>query len=99
MSPPQLARDAPVVDIAHPVKIDLPEIFRNNRNLARLDGLLRAISQRFDLDEPLFRQSRFHDSSTAVALSERQRVILFSNEKALLFQVMQHALARLKAVE
>ena len=71
MSPPQLARNAPVIDVGHPVQIDVAEVFRDNRNLASLDGLARAVRQRLDLDEPLLRQPRLDHRTAAVALSDR----------------------------
>ena len=55
MSPPKLARNAPVIDVRHPVQINLPEVFRDNRDLARLHRRLRPLRQRLDLDEPLLR--------------------------------------------
>ena len=99
MSPPQLARDAPVVDVVHPVQIDLAIIFRNDRDLAALHRFDGAVGQRLDLDEPLLGQARLDHRPAAIALAERERVILFSNQEALFLQIGHHALARFEAVE
>ncbi len=76
MSPPQLPRDAPVMDVVHPVQIHLPVVFRNDRDLAGLHRGNRLLRQRLDLDEPLRRKPRLDDRSRAVALTERNRVVL-----------------------
>ena len=99
MSPPQLPRDAPVVDVIHPVQVHLPVIVRNNGDLAAFhcgDGLLR---QRLDLDKPLRRKSRLNDRPRAVALAERNRVVFRAHEESLLGEVLHHALARRKALQ
>jgi hypothetical protein len=54
MSPPQLPRDAPVVNVVHPVQINRAVVLRDDRDFVCLDRLARAIGERFDLHEPLF---------------------------------------------
>ena len=70
VAPPQLARDAPVVDVVHPVEIDGLVILRRETNVAirnRSNGLVR---QRLNLEEPLHRKARFHHGSAALAFAD-----------------------------
>ena len=53
VSPPQLARDTPVIDVVHPVQINLPVILGDNRDLALLHRRDRMRGQGLDLHEPL----------------------------------------------
>jgi hypothetical protein len=53
MTPPQLPRDRPVVDVLHPVEVRRFPALRGDGDVTladRLDGRLR---ERLDLDEPL----------------------------------------------
>ncbi len=99
MPPPQLPRDAPIVDVMHPVQVNLFVVLRNNCDLAVFDGFRRLLCQWFDLDEPLRRKPRFHHSAAAVALPYRDGVILLTNQETLLTQVVEHALARFVAIQ
>jgi hypothetical protein len=99
MPPPQLARDAPVVDVVHPVQINLLVVFGNDRDLAALRRFDGAIGQRFDLDEPLLGKPRLDDGSAALALADRERVVFFADQESLLLQIFQHSRARRVAVE
>src|SRR5580704_19120178 len=81
MSPPQLARDAPVVDVVHPVQVNLFVVLRNDCDLAAFYGLNYFLRQRLNLDEPLLGQTRLDYGSAAVALAEGERVVFFGDEK------------------
>src|ERR1035437_10798372 len=69
MAPPELARDAPVVDVLHPLEVGLLVHLRRKAGVLLADGLFGLVSQRLNLDEPLCREARLHDplSSGAVA--------------------------------
>src|ERR1700688_4816388 len=99
MPPPQLARDAPVVDVIHPVQINLFVIFRDDGDLAALDGFDCFLRERLNSYEPLLGEARFDYGSAAVALAEGECVVFLGDEKSLLLQVRQHALPRFVAVE
>ena len=99
MSPPQLPRDAPIVDVAHPVEIDLLVIFRNNADFAVLHHLDAVFSQRLDLDEPLRGKPRLNHRAAAFAFAERNRVVFGSDEQSLRFQIFDDPLARFVAVQ
>src|SRR5260370_21486743 len=93
MPPPQLARDAPIVDVVHPVQVNLTIVLRRDGDLAALYDLNRALRQRLDLDEPLRRKSRLNDRAAAVALAESDGVIFFARQESLSFYIRHHALA------
>ncbi len=99
MSPPQLARDAPVVNVAHPLEIRFGVVLGDKLDLALLDGCDGAVGQRLDLDEPLRRQARLDDGLAAVALAERHNVIFRADQEAACLQICQNFLPRLEAVE
>src|SRR5579862_2824719 len=93
MPPPQLARDAPIVDVVHPVEINLSVIFRNDGDLAAFDGLDCFLRERLNFYEPLLGETRFDHGSATIAFTERERVIFFSDKKSLLLQIGEDALA------
>src|SRR5689334_20425883 len=93
VSPPQLPRDAPVVDVVHPIQINSAVIFRDNGDLARLDRRGSAVRHRPDLDEPLRGKPRLNDSAAAIALTECQRMIFFAYKKIPCRQIGQNSLA------
>ena len=53
VAPPQLARDAPVADVAHPVEVGLRPALGDELGLALLDRLDGRLGQRLHLHEPL----------------------------------------------
>ena len=62
VSPPELARDTPILDIGHPVAIDIFELGGDVSDLVILDSLEGRAGERLHLDEPLHREFRFdHD--------------------------------------
>ena len=99
MSPPQLAGDAPVVDVAHPLEIGLRPHLRNEPNLSRLDGADRGLGERADLHEPLRREVRLDDRVAALAVPEREPVGIGAQETILGGQAFHDLLARFEAVE
>src|ERR1022692_2825051 len=99
MSPPQLPRDAPVVNVAHPLEIGLGVILRHELDVAVLDYLDGAVGQRLNLDEPLRRKPWFDDGLAAVTLSQRDNIVLRTDQKAASLEIFQHLLSRLEAVQ
>src|SRR5947207_13986304 len=92
--PPQLSGNAPVMDVFHPVQINLLVIFRNDRDLAVFNDLRCPLRQRLDFDKPLRRKPRPDHRPAAVAFSQRNRVVFFSDKKSLRGQTLQHTLPR-----
>ncbi len=99
MAPPQLARDAPVIDVVHPVEINLAVIVGDDRDFAAFDSFSSAVSERLNLDEPLLGQTRLDNCPAAFALADRERIVFFGDQKSLFLQIGQHALARFEPIE
>ena len=99
VSPPELTRDAPVVDVVHPVEIHLAIVVGDDGDLVGFDGGDRLFGERLDFDEPLRREARLDDSSGAIALSERDGVVLRSDEEALRGEVFDHASTRCETIK
>ncbi len=83
----------------HPVQVNLFVVFRNNRDFAVLDGFGCALRERRNFDEPLRRQPWLDYRAAAIALSNRDGVILLADQEALFAQVFQHALASFIAIQ
>ena len=99
MAPPELARDAPVADVVHPLEVGLRSSSpgrTRSRRLDRGDGLL---GERLRFDEPLRGDERLDDGLAALALAEAERVVLDLDEQAERFEIGDDALAGLEAVE
>src|SRR5262249_8916138 len=99
MSPPELARDGPVVDVTHPVQINLAVIWRGEANVALLDDFDCTVCQGLDFDEPLHGEARLDDGSAAVTLADCKRVVFLAYQKSLLAQIFQNTLAGLFALQ
>ncbi len=79
MAPPQLARDAPVVYVVHPVQINLFVVLRNDGNLAAFDGLNRFLREGLNFDEPLLGKAGLDYGAATVAFADGERVIFFAD--------------------
>ncbi len=106
VAPPQLARDAPVLDVAEPLVVGIDPLLGHEPDLARghrVDGLLRdapaAGAGPGHRDEPLVGQHRLDDLPGARAARHRQAVLLRLDEQAERVEVGHHLLARGVAVE
>ena len=104
MAPPELARDAPVVDVLHPVEVGLLVLLRREADgfvalRVGLDGGDGFLGQRLNLDEPLRREARLNDGLAAVAVADVVGVVLDAGQQALFFEVGDDFLARHVAVE
>ena len=75
VSPPQLPRQRPVANIAHPVEIFFATIVRNDANFPALHRRNRRLRQRLHLAKPLRRSPRLHNRAAAFAQSHRVRVV------------------------
>src|SRR5271165_98481 len=99
VSPPQLTRDTPIVNIAHPLEVRLGVVFGNKLDGAVLHDFDGAVGQRLDLHKPLRRKPGFYDGLAALALAQRNDVILRARQEATPLQVFQYLLPRLETVQ
>src|SRR6185295_3771957 len=99
MSPPQLTRDAPVVDILHPVQVNRAIVRWRNPYEVLLHNFNRAIRERLNLDEPLRREPRLDHRPAPIAFRECQLVIFFANEETLCLEILEHAFASREPIQ
>ena len=104
MAPPELAADAPVLDVRHPVTVGVDPVGGDEIDLARpaldtFDQRQAARAEVVHLHEPLVGQVRLDCLAAAVAARHLQLVRFGFHEQARGFEVGKHELARLVAVE
>ena len=85
VAPPQLAGNAPIMHVLHPVDIGLGEALRHELDASVTHGLDGGLGQRLHLDEPLRARHRLNDRAAAVARADVVGVGLGLDEVALLF--------------
>ena len=99
MSPPQLAADAPVLDVAHPGEIGVFPLLRHELDGAVLDGGNGRFGQLPGIDVPLVGQVGFYYHPGAVPAGYPQTMGLDLVHQAQGLQVRDHAPARLEAIQ
>ena len=98
VAPPELAGDAPVVDVLHPVGVDLGEAVGDELDLPVVDHPQGLAGQRLHLHEPLGGDDGLHVGAAAVAGAHIVGVLLHLHQVALLLQIGHDGLAGLVAV-
>ena len=93
---PELTRDAPVPDVAHPAQILLGPSFRMEANLTLLGDVDGRAGKRFHPDPPLGRYQRFDHSAAAVTVPDRVAVGLYFLQRPLGLQHLDDARPRLR---
>ena len=91
MAPPDLAGDAPVLDVAHPFKVRLRPPLRDDSDASLLHGLYGGLGQGAGSHEPLGRQERLDDGVAPVAMSHRVRMRFFPLENVQVLQNSEHS--------
>ena len=99
MPPPQLAADAPVPDVLHPVLVHPCEPLRHQSNLAPLHQLQRRPRQRLHPHEPLPAHQRLHHLVAPLAMPHRVPVRLHPLQQPLPLQPFDNRLPGLEAVQ
>ena len=93
MTPPKLTGDTPVVDVFHPVDVDLAEAFGYELHRSVANHLKGRLGERLHFDEPLIGGQRLYRRAATVA---RANVVLVGNgldEIAFGFQVRNQGFA------
>ena len=99
VSPPQLAADAPVADVLHPVIIHFAEPFRHKLRPALPHSGDSRFSQGLHLHKPLFAQPRFHRRiPVAVAEAHVMAVVFNLHQQTQLFQFFNNGLPALHGI-
>ena len=99
VTPPDLAADAPVLDVVHPFEVAVLFVVGNEADASTFDGIDGRFGQRPGLDIPLVGQERFDDDTGAVAARNLEIMVFDLLQQALGFQVGNDTLARLETVE
>ena len=99
VAPPQLPRDAPIANIAHPLEIGVRPIGRHKFGTALFDCSYCFAGERFDLNEPLCRQQWFDHRMTALAMPHVVLERLDSSQQTPSFKIREHALPRFGEIE
>ena len=109
VAPPELAADAPVLDVVHPLVVGVDPVFRDEADLSAVDsvdGLLRdalaggvVLADGVHGDEPLVGEHGFDDLAGAGAARHHQLVLAGFDQGTDGFEVLDHGLACDKAVE
>ena len=98
MAPPELTRNAPIVDVFHPVEIRLREALGNELDRAVLDDADGFFGQRLHLNEPLRGNERLDIIVAAVAGADVVGIRLGLHKIALSLEICHNRLAALVAV-
>ena len=98
VAPPELARDAPVVDVAHPRHVGVGPPLGDEAGPPLLHGGDGRAGQRLDLHVPLVGEERLEHRLAALAAAERQEVRLRPAVEPLLGQRGLDRLAGLEAI-
>ena len=99
MAPPELARDAPVADVVHPLVVSLGPVGGDEFDAAVLHHFDGLFGQRLRLDEPLRGDQRLDRRLAALARAEAERVVFHLDQRADFFERGDHLLAGFEAVE
>ena len=75
MPPPELPRNHPVANVAHPVEELLAPVLRKHGDFVALHRRYSLFSKRLHFAKPLRRSARLHNGLAALAKAHRQFVI------------------------
>ena len=98
MPPPQLSRDTPVLDVAHPGKVGVFPLLRHELDVAVFDFLNGRFGQRFCVHVPLIGEVGLDNHTGAIAPWHLEAVVLYLFQQAQVIQVFCYLLAALEAV-
>ncbi len=97
--PPELAADAPVADVLHPLEVDLLPPPRHEPDPPVTHRLEGRFGQRFHPQEPLGGEIGLDGHLGPLAIADRVNVLLDLLDQSQFLEIAQHRLARLEAVE
>lgn len=95
MAPPELAGNAPILDVIHPIEINLAHPLRNKFHSAIAHDIDRGLCKRLHFDKPLLRNARLDRCVAAVARADIVLHRLHLDEVSAFFQVFYNLFAAL----
>ena len=98
VAPPQLAADAPILEVLHPGGVGLRPARGVEGDLAGVDGVERRPLELVDGDEPLLGQPRLQGGVATVAVHDGVIMLLDVVEQTVLVEPLDNGLAALVAV-
>ena len=98
VAPPQLAADAPILEVLHPGGVGLRPARGVEGDLAGVDGVERRPLELVDGDEPLLRQPRLQGGVATVAVHDGVIMLLDVVEQVVILEPLDDGLAALVAV-
>ena len=98
VAPPQLAGDAPVLEVVHPGEVGLRPALGVELDLAVLDDLGGRPLELVDGNKPLLGEPGLEGGIAAVAVHDRVLEVLDVVEKTMLVEPLHDSLARLVAI-
>ncbi len=99
MTPPQLAGNTPVLNIAHPLEIGFFPMLWHKADITTLHRLNRRLSQLFNRHIPLIGQIRLNHSMGTVTATDLVRMRFNLVKQTFSFQIGNHALTRFVTVQ
>ena len=99
VSPPQLAGNAPVLDVAHPLEIGSGPVLGDEPDAAVLHRRNRRFGQRARAHIPLLRQQGLDQRSASIAAGHHVAVILDSVQQPFGLQFFQDSLPGVESVQ
>ena len=99
MTPPQLARYAPVLDLIQPLPVPGRPVLGKKPHVSPRDDGEPVFRQAVHLHEPLVGQQRFDDDTCAAGARHTQFVGLLRCQQVLRFQIDDDPLTRLESVQ
>ena len=99
MAPPQLPRNAPGLDVLHPLEVGLFPVLRHEHGRARSHRRDRRLRHGLGVDVPLVGQIGFDHHAGAIAVRHHVRVRLDPLQETEILQPRHDLLARSEAVD
>ena len=99
VAPPELARDAPVADVVHPLEVVALPLVRQDLGAPLFYGLDRGFCQCLGADEPLRRNPRLHRQAGPLAAPDVVCVLLDLVDQSQRRQILDDLLASFVAVQ
>src|SRR5688572_20444271 len=96
--PPQLAANAPVLDILEPVEIDLLEAFRHNFDTSIAHRIQSFTGKRIHFHEPLRGYHRLDNFTSALSARDGRTIRLSLDHQPSLLHILPEILARHESI-